>query len=158
MCCTVRFSSPDMHEVVSLSPHWHMLGSKRSTPVLSLLKVTHLLGGRLKPGGRPMFRLKQNWEEVVMSFHEFIHALLISNPEWQHGVGKGVSNSDAVIWDSADLGWNRRGVWLLNAAWHPSLYVKLFPAQVWWCNACWSRQYPGWGGTQTARNKAQRVV
>jgi len=35
---------------------------------------------------------------------------------------------------------------------------KLFPAQVWWCNACQDWQYPGWSGTQTASNTARRVI
>jgi len=58
-----------------------MLEQKRPTPVLSLLKVTQRLRGRLKLGERPKFGHKQNWEGGAMSFHEFIHALLISNPE-----------------------------------------------------------------------------
>lgn len=57
-----------------------MLELKRLTPVLSLFKVTQMLQRRLKEGVRLMFRLGQNWE-VMLSFYEFIHALLVSNPE-----------------------------------------------------------------------------
>jgi len=39
-----------------------------------------MLQRRLKEGVRLMFRLGQNWE-VMLSFYEFIHALLVSNPE-----------------------------------------------------------------------------
>ena len=38
MWSAVWFSSPHMHEAVSLSPHWHMFRPKRPTPVLSLLR------------------------------------------------------------------------------------------------------------------------
>jgi len=58
-----------------------MLETKRPTPVLSLFTVTQTLRGKLEPGERPMFGLKQNLEGGVMSFHEFIHTRLISNPE-----------------------------------------------------------------------------
>jgi len=43
--------------------------------------VTHILQGRLNAVERPMLRLTQTWGRGVISFHKFIHALLISNPE-----------------------------------------------------------------------------
>jgi len=84
-----------------------MLEPKRPTPVLSLFEVTQRLRRRLKPGERPMFRFKQDWEGGVMSFHVFIHARLIQTQRllgWQRGGGKGASTSDAVVGGSAGLG------------------------------------------------------
>jgi len=126
MWCAVWFSSPHVQEAVSLSSHWHMLEPKRPTPVVSLFKVIQRLRGRLEPGERPMFGLKQNWEGGVMSFHEFVYAHFISNPEAiSFGGGKRASTSDAVRWRLWRSGIEpQRGCLFLNAAWHPSLHVS----------------------------------
>ena len=63
-----------------------------------------------------------------MSFHEFIHARLISNSErirvaaWRW---KGRLDFRRCGWKLCRSGIEPyRGCWLLNAAWHPSLYVS----------------------------------
>jgi len=109
-------------------PHWHMLDPKHPPPVLSLFKMTQRLRGRLEPGEMPMFGLKQNWEGGVMSFHVFIHARLLSNPEAMTVAGwrwKGRLDVRRCGWRLCRSGIEPcRGCWLFNAAWHPSQYVS----------------------------------
>ena len=128
---------------LSYPPLTHMLESKHSTPVLSLLKMTKRLWRRLEPGGRPMFGLTQNWEEGVMSFHEVIHALSISNPEairvapWRW---KGRLNFRRCEWRLCRSGIELQRRCCVECGLSFQSICKQFPTQVWWCNdskTCW---------------------
>jgi len=50
------------------------------------------------------------------------------------------------------------GVFIAECGLVSQIVFELFSAHVWWCNTCQCRQYPNWGGIQTASNKLQRVI
>jgi len=74
-----------------------------------------------------------------MSFHVFFHALDLKPRGYRVEVwrwkgrldlrrcGRRLCSFGMELW---------RRYCMLNAAWHPSLYVELLSAQVGWCNAC----------------------
>jgi len=70
-----------------------------------------------------------------MSFHEFIHTLLISNPEAIRVAAWLLERAPRpqTLWFEALQMWDgtAEGCWLLNAAWHPSLYVSCSLSKFW---------------------------
>ena len=159
MWCAVWFSFPQMHEAVSLSTHWHMLGPKRPTLVLSQFEVAKRLRGRFGARGKADVWAHAKLGRRCNVFPWAHRCSFDLYRGWQRGCGNSASTSVPVSGGSLQVcdGPQRR-CWLLNAACQTSLHVSCYLRRFGDTMPTRISNSPIGVGRKQPSNTAQRVI